>query len=387
MRRDESFNNSGAATLAPSVNARESKAVERLEQLAIPGPDRQHQRFFLVFIATFLFGLICIGFFNYLINATGAYQPKILPPIVWRYARAEKLNLLASAQPKPKLFVFGSSKTMLVSPKTLERLLGLPALNLCVNLARPEDHYVFLRAAVEKMGIVPRMILLGIDIEAFEDRPVDEWLLQTPELKEYLLFDEGRFLTHDKLTQLLSWWQTRLSVISLAHWLGFKKDNNPQHFDNQGLLHYDRWELEKRSGRYPLRQRIQASVADYQAMFKNYKKVSNQRTAYFSALAQYCKRHGIQLIAFIPPMHDQVVESLRSFGYEQRKQEVTNYLQTTAKTWGSTFIDLDQVGRFDGKPDDFYDGAHIDAANSDRLVLYLYHNGYLTTGPQKRDAF
>ena len=43
--------------------------------------------------------------------------------------------------------------------------------------------------------------------------------------------------------------------------------------------------------------------------------------------------------------------------------------------------------RFDGKPDDFYDGAHIDAANSDRLVLYLYHNGYLTTGPQKRDAF
>ena len=154
----------------------------------------------------------CIAGANYVINPLGLYAPKVFPPLV-RTSRSDKLELIHNFSPKPEAVVLGSSRAMQISPAVVQRLTGLPGFNLAVDSARTEDYYALVRRLVEGEGARPRLLLIGVDVEAFHDHVApDDRLLALPALTTYLNGNDRRSATAMKLRQIVAQQQTLLSA-------------------------------------------------------------------------------------------------------------------------------------------------------------------------------
>jgi len=144
-------------------------------QVQPPAPEvwNRFVRWFLLLLALQL-GVVAT--MNYLVNPRGMHSTTLLRPVVAN-VRAEKAYLLKHMQPKPQALILGSSRVMKIAPATVERLTRLRTFSAGNLTAYTEDHYVTLRYAVEQAGAQPRLVLLGLELEALHDHePMNEFL-------------------------------------------------------------------------------------------------------------------------------------------------------------------------------------------------------------------
>jgi hypothetical protein len=319
------------------------------------------------FVALLVALVALVGALNFLVNPEGIYPPRLLPPVTWN-TRPAKAELLAAADPKPEALLLGSSRLMTISPKEVERVTGLRAFNAAVNAAYTEDFYVLLRYAVERAGMRPKLVLIGLDAEAFHDRePQNEYLSQPNALAGYLQKGEQRGAAWRRFTTLFTVYQTKLSFVSLYDRLGGRKVNAVD-FAADGSLREDPWQRQRAAANYDLAARIQGTAAEYAPRYKSYGGPAPDRLDYLAATLRYAREHGARVIVFMTPVHPELARALAPFGYEQRKRAALDAARAVAAREGAEFLDLSAPESFGGAPENFYDGVHVDARNAELLV-------------------
>ena len=320
------------------------------------------------FLGLFLGLLLAIAALNFLVNPMGLYLPHLLPPVTWNM-RAIKPELLRKADPKPQVLILGSSRSMQISPAEVQKLTGLPAFNAAVESAMAEDDYAMLRYAVERAGIAPRLVILGVDVEAFHNRlPIEDQALEAEAFRGFL--PGSGFSAWKKFYKLFVVQQTRLSLRSLRVRL---TGRFPQRFsfDGDGYLHYGDYERERATGHYDLDTKIQRDVAQYVARSAGYTAISPERRKYLEELLQYCQGRGIEVVIWVTPLGPRLLESLGPRGYSQREGEVVAMLQDLGAKYGAAVYDFSSVEKFGGDPNGFWDGAHMTEPNNARVARQM----------------
>lgn len=322
-------------------------------------------RSFCVFGAA---GLALIATLNFVVNPLRRYPPRLFPSALWD-VRSIKTSLLRARQPKPEILILGSSRSMKIDPVLVERLSGLRAFNASVESAMAEDDYAMLRYAVEDAGIQPRIVLIGIDVEALHDqRKISDNPTPHPELDKYLGLDRSS-IGRDAAA-LLTADQTSYSLQSIRQTLAHDAPSSRTRFDDNGYLHYVKWEAERASGHYDYESKFRKSVGEYQGRFGQYKSVSKPRLRYLKAAIDYCHARHIGVRLFITPLSPRLAEHLRPYGYFDRSREVARDVATLLQP-GDGFHDFSDVASFGGSADHFYDGAHMDEQNAALLTERL----------------
>ena len=321
------------------------------------------------FLSLFLGLLLAIALMNLVVNPMGLYPPHLLPPVTWNM-RAIKPELLQKAEPKPQVLILGSSRSMQIPPPEVQKLTGLPAFNAAVESAMAEDDYAMLRYAVERAGVTPKLVILGIDVEAFHNHlPIEDSALEAEAFRG--LLPGSGFSPWKKFYKLFVVQQTRLSLRSLRVQLTGRL---PQrlYFDPDGYLHYGDYERERATGHYDVDTQIQRAIAEYVGRTAGYTAISQQRRKYLEELLQYCQARGIKVVMWVTPLGPRLLETLGPRGYDQREREVLGMLHDLGAKYGDPVYDFSSVEKFGGDPKGFWDGAHMTEHNNalvTRLML------------------
>ena len=335
-----------------------------------PHPPEVWTRFVLLFLLLLVLQLGAVTGMNYLVNPRGMYATTLLRPVVAN-VRAEKAYLLMHMQPKPQALILGSSRVMKIAPATVERLTGLRTFNAGNLTAYTEDHYVTLRYAMEQAGAKPRLLLLGLELEALHDHePMNEFLLEVNPVSAFLQKGENRQGHWKRLVKLLSWNESELSLRSLRHRAAGSQEAEPAlRIEPDGRLVYVQLEKDLARGTLNLETLVQQSSVMAMRRYQNYRSLSADRLDYLRATLRYAKERNLRVIVFLTPVHHAVREALKP--YAAKDAEFAEAMRQAAERWGAEFHDLRDVESFGGRPEGFYDGTHVDDDNADRLATWL----------------
>jgi len=315
--------------------------------------------FVRVFLGSVFCALALVGALNYVVNPDGTYRLRVVPQLLWG-ARAQKLSLLAAAHPAPQALILGSSRVMNLAPADLQRATGLVAFNAGVDVGRPEDFYVLLRYAVERLHLRPRLIVIGVDIEAFHNHEPPHYYLEQPtELTPFLWTQPNPHWRWGKFTKLFTYDETRTSLLALYRIASGHRDLIAR-TDSDGLTHWDGWDRQIASGNLELGPSIRDTISRFAPRYDDYTGVSAQRLEYLRATLDIAHQIGSQAIIFVTPTHPLVEAGLQPHGYASRKAEVLAALQNISEQTKTPFYDFSSPQEFGGEVSHFIDGVHHD---------------------------
>lgn len=142
-------------------------------------------RFFRTFgvtTAVLVAGLILVAV---VVDPYGIFGTSLVPTIT-STSRVDKLSQIDSLEIAPEAVIIGSSRAMNIDPDQVASFTKCRAYNLSVNNAKPEDFLAFTRYLVEQKDIRPKLLMIGIDPDAFDDVPIQYQALNYVPFRKYL---------------------------------------------------------------------------------------------------------------------------------------------------------------------------------------------------------
>ncbi len=329
--------------------------------------------FILWFLAISACLLVCVATLNILVDPYDLLGIRLLPALV-RSDRSVKTDLLAQTPIAPDVIVMGSSRTLKLSPETIQRLTGQTALNLGTGSCRAEGPLLMCLYA-ESIDRLPETIILGVDIEAFHDKlPVDRRWNRVPEVRNRIeeLHVAGYKVFFNNLAEVVSLAMARDSVRSIQRQFDSSPPPPRTQFREDGVIEYPLWQSQKDNGTFDLNAQIEHSIEEYRGRFKGYEQVSPWRKQRFEQFLQFCRDNDIRLIAFITTLHPRVRDDLRERAdFDRLKTDLVTFLETMQDTYTFELYDLTDPTTYGGDAEHFWDGSHIDSVNADKLLKYL----------------
>ncbi len=343
-------------------------------QVPAPGSDVPWRSFVRRFLWTLCAVLVFVALLNFLVNPESIYPLELLPPLTWN-TRPAKARMMEQAQPRPQALILGSSRIMKIEPALVERLTGLPTFNAGVNSAMTEDYYILLRYAVERAHLPLKLVIIGVDVDAFHDRePLNDYLLQPNALGSYLQKGEARHAQWKRFTTLFNGYQTKLSFVSLWDSLIHKR-KAAYHFEPDGYLHFDQYEAERAGGHYDLDGKISVNVDQYLRRYEGFDKLSSQRLDYFEQTLRYAHDHGFRVIVFLTPAHPRLIAALQARDYQRLQAAALAAVSRLCARYSIPFHDLSSLDKFGGRAQDYFDGIHPNEVNSAKITRALLAPG------------
>ena len=328
------------------------------------------QRFCQIFLAVSVLLFVGIAGMNFVVNPYAQYLPAWFTPMV-QTSRAQKVQLVESCQPAPEGLILGSSRVLKLEPDYLERQTGYRFFNAGMNHGKTEDFLAFLRYYEDACGRPPKMVVLGLDVNAFTDgSPPDSRLLSNKELASRVPEAIRWSDRMQRWRELLSWQQTKNSLKSIKLQLTSGAIPSPvESFRADGLIVYHQRERELSEGVYDFSAALEYNKNEYKHLFRAFKKMSPSRCRVFEVMADKCQAEGVKLMVFLPPMHPELNAHLLSCTeFAARKLQVKEYVQQQADRFGFTCCDLSDVSSFAGDPQLFVDGVHPLEPNTRRMI-------------------
>jgi len=321
-----------------------------------------------------------IATLSYVVNPLGIYSTHYFSPMVWN-GRGEKVAALATEDPKPQILVFGSSRVWTISPAKLTELTGMPSFNAGVSVAMAEDYYALLRYAVEQANIQPKLVIIGLDVEALHNtRPVDARSQDVPELRPYLP-GGGIDAVESRLKSLVTAQSVQLSIRSLRLSRRGKTDAPADPLYTVGPHGDTRLAgMERRlsTGDSTRDKELHDAIPTFQKRYDNYTALSPVRLNYLRETLEYCAQKHIKAIVYVTPMSEKMTAQLESRGYSARLQDLRNQVAPIAQANGATFLDYSNISAFGGSEEGFLDGAHRDQAAGNIMVAHLLKDAAVT---------
>ena len=344
-------------------------------------------KFLALFLVTLL-GLAALyaGLIR-LIDPRGEFGSGLMP-VVELDARAEKMRLfreyLTAAEPEG--LILGSSRAMKMCPRTLELETGHRFFNFAVDNARAEDYLAIYRWA-RAQGMRVKVLVIGLDVEALhnDDKP-EPGLVRSDALMQAL--GEGELPESGLLARFRGWPLVRtLKKYKSSFTIEYVSDAarsvrfslRPQarplplmEFEPDGYLRYRRWERQRAAGRFRFDQDLERCLTKYLTRFDNMTELSGRRRAYVRQLVDEARSDGVRVLVWITSLHPLTERYLEAHtGYATLLAATRDYERALATADGVATYDFSRPESFDGTESGWYDCAHIDETNADRVAVAL----------------
>jgi hypothetical protein len=242
-----------------------------------------------------------VGLFNYLIDPLSINKNQLLDfKKIVQTIRDEKVLAVKSLDNIDNL-VLGSSSSMRINPKEIDKFLDGRTFNFSVNSALPEDYYGIL-LYLERIGKVPQNVIIGFDFYILNDRlGYDSRFVSNKELN----FIDTSNTKSNLLTNYLNINTLNLSIKTIYHnILGTDKTDK---FDtDNGFLYWSKKDDLIKGGSYKNLQEIKSYSLEYfNGKYSNekYDKFSNERIEYLKKIRDFSKKYNITLYTYLTPVH------------------------------------------------------------------------------------
>lgn len=344
-------------------------------------------RFLTLFLAALLaLALLYAGIIR-LVDPRGEFGTGLMP-VVELDARAEKMRLFReyAATAAPEGLILGSSRAMKMCPRTLELETGHRFFNFAVDNARAEDYLAIYRWAREQDMRI-KVLVIGLDVEALhnDDRP-EPGLLRSDALRRAL--GDGELPESGVLARFRGWRLARtikkykatftieyLSDAARAVRFSWRPQSRPlplMEFEPDGYLRYRRWERQRAAGRFRFDQDLERCLTKYLTRFDNMTELSTRRRAYVRQLVDEARADGVRVLVWITSLHPLTARYLEAnTGYAALLAATREYEHALATSDGVATYDFSRPESYQGTASGWYDCAHIDETNADRVAVAL----------------
>lgn len=343
-------------------------------------------RFAVVFFSTLIFLLAAAAAVNYFVNPYAIYPPRWFTPASGNDLE-RALRDLESPDAHPELIVFGSSRSSRLRPQDLECYTGLTSANAAYAGATPEGYFALASYLVENKT-TPRMMIVGVDIEAFQIAALfGDKVTGVPRLKRYLQGGNVWEETWLDGTNLVSWAQLDDALRVVIRALG-QDPNQATPLDHawKNLVNTlapkknARGETKIPKSQRPAKlveNRAEISPAlvtkHYQNRFRGFTSLSTEQQGYFEALLKLARAKNIPVKLFITTLHPQLIQVLTKQGfYPKRYADVRAWLESLRQEYPFDLYDFSTPDKFGGNTKDFFNLSHIDETNSARVIRAMF---------------
>ena len=323
--------------------------------------QKQHWTFLILFLCSFALMTSSILALNVLVDPRGIFGAQLYPVLVVT-GRAEKCDLLKTADPKPEALILGSSHSMRFSPKKVEELTGLKTFNLSVNAGKMEDFLALLGYSIHEMHLTPNLIILGICARTIcrrEDEDFDNRLTSNPALMKYI--PQNPFAKAS--AQWKTYWETLNWNYLKDVWKSIEiQDALPAQvnylFDADGFLN--------REGPFNEPGRFLRGPIQKDCVITGF---SEDRKKYFDLFLEACKAHGIRLEIVITPYAPDYIKRVDELdgSYTRFTNELIQFLEGRNSDHDFALHDFSRIENFGGI-DTFMDAAHTSIAQSSLML-------------------
>jgi hypothetical protein len=330
-------------------------------------------KFFVAFFCTFLLLVATyLGLYR-VIDPRGQFGTGIFPaPLAnARVSKQKKLRAYEKTHAVNSL-ILGSSRSMLFDPAVIDKKTGLVFFNFAVENAMVEDYLAVYRW-VKSQGVKPKMLIVGLDVEALNNsNKMDERLQDNPALYNALKGAPQSSLG-ERLRLMLSEASNALTIQNaMAMFQGIKLKVRPAPQTDivqpDGHTEYPVYEKMHQAGTWDLQAKISETIPGYSAEYKDMTSLSDERKAQLLTLVKEATGDGAKTILWIPPLHPVTVKKLaEATPYPARLMDTIHFAESVAAQYPrSVFaVDLSTPERFGGNDSDWRDGAHMNKKNAE----------------------
>ena len=92
---------------------------------------------------------------------------------------------------------------------------------------------------------------------------------------------------------------------------------------------------------------------------------------YFERTLQLFNLHGVEPVLVIMPYHPKALAAFRAAGWDAKERAFKTYLDGLRGRYRFKLVDYTDIAAFHGDPAGFYDGAHVTAENSRRILAQI----------------
>ena len=267
--------------------------------------------------------------------------------------RSFKCDLYEEMPRVPRVLVFGGSRGLRMDPATIRRQTGLTAFNFAFHNGRPEDAWAVTDWAVDSHPDKPPTVIWCIQATTLADVPMNPGLIVDERLAQ--AFPEE--LIDAKMPWAMR--QPKRNILS------------GRRFGYDGMLWWNAYDAKRKAG-LTLQRALDGYLdADMLAKAGNRKLPRNTRAlAYFVKTIRLLNKHHIKPLIVIMPYHPRVLNAFMAVGWGVKQRWLLTYLSKLQDRLDFRVLNCLDINTFGGSPNGFYDGAHLTAGNSRRLIRY-----------------
>jgi hypothetical protein len=268
--------------------------------------------------------------------------------------RSFKCDLYQEMPKVPRVLVFGGSRSLRMDPSVLRKMTGLTAFNFGFHNGRPEDAWAVTDWVLDTNPTKPPAVVWCMQATTLMDAPMDPGLIVDSRLSQ--AFPQA-------LVDAKTGWAMRQGRRNILRGRKYGYD---------GMLLWNGYDTRRAAG-LTLQQALYGYLdAKMMGVAGNHQVPHHTRSMeYFVRTIRLLNAYHIRPVIVLMPYHPRVLSAFLSVGWGVKERWLKSYLRRLSHHLDFKVLDCLHIGVFGGAADGFYDGAHLDAANSRRLERYI----------------
>ena len=333
---------------------------------ADPSPnDGAFLRTFLVTGAALLGLIVAV---NVLVDPLGAFETGLFPSALSR-DRDLKATLFRRKVLPAEVVIMGSSRVQRLDPSCLRALTTRSAFNFGVTAGSTADYLAILRFMRQTPAFQVRQILLGVEPETFQGNAgITRALNRSRALRRFITDSTLEPVPWSLGADLLGWQSLSIAVRSIGQVVSGKRAMT--------MYRDDGFPAGLRTVPQVHSPRVQESVPSLIKRYASFPQLEPTRVAYLRTFLDEAKVAGIDVIAFIPPVHPSLSRAAEGTTLPDRTAETVALLREFEAAGFLRYVETRDLAAFGGDSTLFTDAIHMDGENATRLLTYLVgHEG------------
>ena len=268
--------------------------------------------------------------------------------------RSFKCDLYQEMPQVPRVLIYGGSRSLRMDPAVVKRMTGLPAFNFGLHNGRPEDAWAVTDWVLDTNPTKPPTVIWCVQATSFLDTPMNPGLILDPRLSQAF---------PPALIAAKQAWAMQQDVHDVLR-------HNRYGYD--GMLWWNGYDRRRAAG-VTLRRALDIYLSPKMLGIAANRQLPHhtRAMAYFERSIRLLNAYHIKPVIVIMPYQPRALSTFLSVGWGYKEQWLRGYLAWLSGHLRLKVLDCLDISTFGGSPRGFYDGAHLDIANSRLLMRYI----------------
>ncbi|MEO8140402.1 MAG: hypothetical protein ABI742_12190, partial [Gemmatimonadota bacterium] len=326
---------------------------------APPDPSPHDRDFLRVFFGSVAALLALVAALVVLTDPLGRFGTGLVPPVV-ASDRDQKAVLYRARVPLPESVVLGSSRSKTIAPACLARLTGRPAFNFAVNGSGTEDLVAILGYLRAQPGSKLRTLFVGVDPEMLQGAGGVHRALEGSRFLAPYAPDGATAKPSGSLGADLFGWQA-VSAALRSIWSRLVSGGGLPEFalEADGLQRYPRAEAALQLGALEQHGAVIGSIPGILGRYEAFPALDSVRVGYLRRFASEAHNAGIDLVAFIPPVHPAFERAASGTAWTPRTEETVSLLRTLEQEQLLRYVEARDLVAASPDTTQFVDAIHF----------------------------